>query len=86
MPKGANRKIVTDDAFLVQEGPRRHLGKIGNVDFAKIPEVESDILFDWDLYNSQLLAEQSAPDLKPLEKVFRDMASDLLPGMSSFRS
>lgn len=85
MPKGANRKIVTDDAFLIQEGPRRHLGKIGNVDFAKIPEVESDILFDWGLYNSQLLAEQSAPDLKPLEKVFWDMASSLEAALNNVR-
>ncbi len=45
--------------------------------FAKIPEAEGDILFDWDLYNSQLLAERSAPDLKPLEEVFQKMASSL---------
>lgn len=86
MPKGANRKIVTDDAFLVQEGPRRHLGKIGGVDFAKIPEAERDILFDWDLYNSRLQAEENSPDLKPFEKVIGDMSSSLETALRNLRS
>jgi hypothetical protein len=42
-----------------------------------LPDAERDILFDWDIYNSQLQAEQNAPDLKALEKVFQDMASSL---------
>lgn len=77
MPKGPNRKVVTDDAFLVQQGPRMHLGKIGGVDFAGLTDAERDILFEWDLYSSRLQAEQNAPDLKALEKVFQDMASSL---------
>jgi hypothetical protein len=85
MPKGANRKIVTDDAFLVHEGPRRHLGKIGGVDFAKIPEAERDILFDWHLYNSRLQAEENSPDLKPFEKVIGDMSSSLETALRNLR-
>lgn len=85
MPKGPNRKVVTDDAFLVQEGPRRRLGKIGGVDFAGLTDAEREILFEWDLYNSRLLAEQSSPDLKPLEKAFQDMASSLEQAMNNVR-
>lgn len=77
MPKGPNRKVVTDDAFLVQQGPRRHLGKIGGIDFAGLTDAERDILFEWDLYSSRLQAEQNAPDLRALEKVFQKMASSL---------
>lgn len=85
MPKGPNRKTVTDDAFSVQQGPRRHLGKIGGVDFAGPTDAESDILFEWDLYNSRLQAEQSAPDLNALEKVFQDMASSLEKALINVR-
>jgi hypothetical protein len=77
MPKGPNRKTVTDGVFLIQEGSRRYLGKIGGVDFAGLTDAERDILFEWDLYNSRLQAEQSSPDLKALEKVFQSMASSL---------
>lgn len=85
MPKGPNRKTVTDDAFLVQEGPRRHLGKIGGVDVAKIPEAETHILFDWDLYNSRLQAEENSPDMKPFEKVIGDMSSSLETALRNLR-
>jgi hypothetical protein len=85
MPKGPNRKTVTDDAFLIEEGSRRHLGKIGGVDFAGLTDAERDILFDWDLYNSQLQTEQSAPDLKALVEAFQKMASSLEQALINVR-
>jgi hypothetical protein len=85
MPKGPNRKTVTDDAFRVQQGPRMHLGKIGGVDFAELTDAERDILFDWDVYNSQLQAEQNAPDLKALEEVFQKMATSLEKALINVR-
>jgi hypothetical protein len=85
MAKGSNRKTITDDVFRVQQGPRRHLGEIGGVDFAGLSDAERDILFDWDLYNSQLQAEQNAPDLKALEEVFQKMASSLEMALNSVR-
>jgi hypothetical protein len=85
MPKGPNRKTVTDDAFLVEQGPRRHLGKIGGVDFADLTDAERDILFDWDLYNSRLQAEQNAPDLKALKEVFQKMSSSLEQALINVR-
>lgn len=85
MPKGPNRKTVTDDAFLIEEGSRRHLGKIGGIDIANLTDAERDILFSWDVYNSQLQAEQSAPDLKALEEVFQKMTSSLEQALINVR-
>lgn len=71
--------------WVARLGSRRHLGKIGGVDFAGLTDAERDILFDWDLYNSQLQAEQNAPDLKALEEVFQKMASSLETALINVR-
>lgn len=85
MPKGPNRKTVTDDASLIEEGSRRQLGKIGRVDFAGLTDAERDILFEWDLYNSKLQAELNAPDLKALTEAFQKMASSLEQALINVR-
>jgi hypothetical protein len=83
MPKGANRKIVTDGMFLLQQGSRRHLGKIGKADFSDLREAEEDILLDWDWYNSRLLAEQNAPDQRTLKVTIDTLVAALETALTS---
>jgi hypothetical protein len=77
MPKGPNRKIVTDGMFLLQQGAPKHLGKIGGVDFSNLSGAEAEILYDWYWYNSLLQAEQDAPDRRKLEATIEALVAAL---------
>lgn len=77
MPTRPNRKTVTDGMFLIQQGTRRHPGKVGGIDFTKLSDAENDILFDWDWYNSHLQSERHALDQEALNKAIEDMASEV---------